>query len=63
MRVLFAGDALSVVNGAPELSPETGGRGSEREQASESMRRCLALEPEILLPAHGRPLLSGRRKN
>lgn len=56
--VLFTGDAVSVRVGAPELSPGT----VDSERARASMRRCLALEPRLLLPAHGEPLpLSGRR--
>jgi glyoxylase-like metal-dependent hydrolase (beta-lactamase superfamily II) len=60
MRALFTGDAVSVREGAPELS-----RGTEDvETARGSLATCLALEPALLLPAHGDPLdLSGRRKS
>lgn len=58
MRALFAGDAIRLRNGAPELSPGT----AEPAEARESMRKCLALEPELVLPGRGDPLiLSGRR--
>jgi len=61
LRVLFCGDALSLCDGAPQLA-----RGPcHSEEASKSLRKCLALEPELLLPAHGDPglasLFSGRR--
>jgi glyoxylase-like metal-dependent hydrolase (beta-lactamase superfamily II) len=57
-RALFAGDAFSVVAGAPELSPGT----DDADSARDSMGRCLGLEPLLLLPAHGDPLdLSARR--
>jgi glyoxylase-like metal-dependent hydrolase (beta-lactamase superfamily II) len=61
LRLLFCGDALSLRDGSPELASGT----SDPEEASASLRKCLALEPELLLPAHGDPghtsLLSGRR--
>jgi glyoxylase-like metal-dependent hydrolase (beta-lactamase superfamily II) len=49
VRVLFAGDALTVRYGEPRLAPDP----VEPSEALESMKRCLTLGAELVLPAHG----------
>jgi glyoxylase-like metal-dependent hydrolase (beta-lactamase superfamily II) len=51
-RVLFSGDALSI-EGANLVAPR---QAVSPEAARESAARCLALEPELVLPGHGGPI-------
>ena len=53
-KALFAGDALAVINGAVRFMarPVT----PNKEQARESMRRCLDREIQVLCPGHRGPL-------
>ena len=56
-RALFAGDALAVIGGrirfmARPVTPDL-------VAARESLRRCLALDPEIVCPGHREPLTEG----
>lgn len=59
-RVLFAGDALAVVKGdvrfmARAVTPDV-------ERARQSVRRCLAMDAEILCPGHRSPLREDVRR-
>jgi glyoxylase-like metal-dependent hydrolase (beta-lactamase superfamily II) len=51
-RTLFSGDAIEI-EGANLVAPR---QAVSAEAARESAARCLALEPEIILPAHGEPI-------
>jgi glyoxylase-like metal-dependent hydrolase (beta-lactamase superfamily II) len=51
-RTLFSGDALEI-DGANPIAPR---QAVSSEAARESAARCLALEPELILPAHGDPV-------
>lgn len=49
VRALFAGDALTLGEKEPRLAPDP----VEPAEALESMKRCLSLGAELVLPAHG----------
>jgi glyoxylase-like metal-dependent hydrolase (beta-lactamase superfamily II) len=51
-RILFSGDALDI-EGAEVAAPH---QAMSLEAARESVARCLAVDPELILPAHGGPL-------
>lgn len=51
-HTLFSGDALEI-EGAKLVAPR---HAVSVEVARESAARCLALEPELVLPAHGEPV-------
>lgn len=58
-RILFAGDALAVINGRIRFMarPVT----MDHDQARLSMKRILALKPEVICPGHREPLVSDVR--
>jgi glyoxylase-like metal-dependent hydrolase (beta-lactamase superfamily II) len=53
-RILFAGDALAVIDGRIRFMarPVT----LHLDQARESLRRCIALRPNMICPGHREPL-------